>query len=105
MSHAESLVDYSESFQAALIAQGKGSNFLSLTRLDEPYERFDGKRASYELNYRWLSTDCQEEDDQAWACVQGAECTYWQHKEITKLLRQLKRHDDVDLFEHFDLFG
>lgn len=99
----QKLVDYSNAFPDALIAQGSGGNFLALYRRDSPATRADGKKASYELDYRWLSQECEEETDQSWACVQGAEVTYWQRKELDKLIRKMERGDEVNLFDHFNL--
>lgn len=96
------LVDYTESFPEAILAQGKATNFLSMQKLDAPIRRADGKRASYALDHRWLSETCLEETDQAWACVQGADYTYWQRKEIEGLLRQINS-GEVDIFDHFSL--
>lgn len=98
------IVDYIDSFEGALVAQGSGENFIAIRRLDQPFQRFDGKKASYELNHRWLSQECERENDQAWACVQGAENTYWQRKEIERLIRQLDKGNEVNVFEHFNLF-
>lgn len=98
------VIDYTHCFSDSLLVQGKESNVLMLFKLDRPFKRCDGKLASYELSYRWLSTDCQHDSDQAWACVQGSEVTYWQEKEIRSLLRQIKR-GSANLFNRFTLFG
>lgn len=99
----ERSVDYSgqPEFKNALIAQGKGRNFLSLAKLDSPV---DG--AHFELTYRWLSKDCSQERDQAWCCVQGAEVSYWKISEMIngpKLMRDIKA-GKANIFEHFNLF-
>lgn len=98
------LVDYAESFPESIIAQGIGSDFIRIERLDKPFKRADGKRGSYLLEHRWLSCECQKETDQSWACVQGSEFTYWQQKEIKKLLDEIKTKPDVNVFDHFNLF-
>lgn len=100
----QAIVDYDSAFPSALIAQGKGSNFLCLERLNEPYRRADGKRALYQLEYRWLSSECQTTGDQSWACVQGREFTYWQRAEICKLLAALRQNKVINMFDHFQLF-
>ena len=97
------LVDYSHEFPNALLVQGRDDNVLILSKLDEPFKRFDGKKASYELVYRWLSTKCEHEDDEAFVFVLGAEATFWQAKEIKQLLPEIKNKDEVDIFEHFNL--
>lgn len=106
MSHEKNLVDYSHEneFSDALIAQGFGNEFLALFRLEQPFVRFDGKRAQYELKHRWLSQECKSESDQSWACVMGAECTYWQRQEIVVLIRRLADNKQVNIFDHFCLF-
>ena len=75
----------------AIAVERRGRDALILRRLDEPCRRFDGKTASYELEYRWLSQD----DDDELACVRGSEVSLWQRREI-KL--------DAHLFDQFDLF-
>lgn len=104
MSHENGVIDYSQAFPNALLAQGNEDHFLALYRLDDPFKRADGKSARYELHYRWLSQECQREDDQSWACVQGSELTYWQRNEIDRLMRTLKERGEANLFEHFFLF-
>lgn len=78
----DDVIDYSSEFPNALAAQGKGSNFLAVFKLDQPCERSDGKKATFEICYRWLSQNCQSETDQAFVCVQGSEVTYFQRKEL-----------------------
>jgi len=95
------VINYSESFKDSISAQGKGTNFLSITKLESPSKRFDGKRVSYELEYRWLSEECIRENDQSWACVQGSEYTLWSKKELIKC-GVFK--EDANLFNCFDLF-
>lgn len=99
------LVDYYEDFanENAVIAQGQGSNFIVIRKLDKLFRRGDGKKALYELEYRWLSQECRNERDQCWACVQGSEFSYWQRKEIESLLRKIQKVGDVNVFDHFFL--
>ena len=97
------LLDYSHQFPNALVIQGKGSNFLILSRLDHPYVRADGKKASYQIEYRWLSMDCQDENDDNYVCVKGSEYTYWQRKELGKRLLSELNAGNVDLFSRFCL--
>jgi len=92
-------IDYLEYFPEALAAQGRDNNFLMLTRLDELFEAFDGKYYRYQLNYRWLSRDCERENDEAWACVKGSENTYWNASEIPDALAK-----GANLFDCFNLF-
>lgn len=102
-----SVIDYTEDFSEHVgidfvIAQGSGRNFISIVKLETPIKRLDGKKASYELGYRYLSTDCENSKDQAWACVLGSEQTFWQAKEIKKLLADMKK-GDVNVFDYFNI--
>jgi hypothetical protein len=99
------VVDYSEHFPQALAAHGKGRNVLILTHLPEQTrERFDKKPARYRLEYRWLSRDCERPTDEANVCVQGAEATFWQRKEIGPTLFAALKARTLNLFDHFNLF-
>lgn len=91
------MIDYTSEFDCVR-AEGNDKNVLILRKLDKPFKRIDGKMGSYELEYRWLSQSCQTEKDQAWACVQGQEFTYWQSKEIKRALA------GKSLFDCFNLF-
>ena len=92
-------INYIDSFKDALMAEGKNRNVLILHKLDKPFKRFDGKLALYELEYRWLSCDCQHSKDEAFVCVLGNEFTYWQEKEIKAVLS-----GKSTLFDFFQLF-
>ena len=78
----ERIIDYSGSFPDAISAEGNGNNVLILRKLDRPTKRFDKKLANYELEHRWLNQLCLDENDQAWACVEGNDFTYWTSKEL-----------------------
>ena len=97
------IVDYSgeNEFKNALLAQGKGKNFLALWRLDAPVKRFDGKKARYRIEHRDLSFPARHSDDQVWACTLSAENTYWQVKEFS--LKKLLA-GKITLFDAFNLF-
>lgn len=103
---ATPVIDYSHQkhWENALIAQGKGSNFIVIYKLDHPFQRADGKKASYELEYRSLSRECEHDDDDNYACVEFQDITYWQAKEINSLLAGIKARREVNVFEHFNLF-
>jgi len=100
------VIDYTEHFLphplfdnfTTLKAQGKKDNVLILKKLDKSIKRVDGKMARYSLENRWLSTECENTEDEAYVCVQGSDFTYWQSKEIKEILSNLKT---TDLFEHF----
>jgi hypothetical protein len=102
----ETIVDYSEHFPIAIAAHGRGRNVLILSRLPKPTcARFDGKPASYELDYRWLSRDCTRPEDGAFRCVQGSETTYWQRKELGPAFAQALKAGTLNLFDHFQVFS
>lgn len=99
------VIEYSSNFADSLIAQGKGSNFLVLSKLDQPTSlRADGKKAQFELVYRWLSQDCERENDEAYACTQGSEVTYWQRKELKSGFFDRLKAGTINLFDEFSLF-
>lgn len=99
----EQVVDYSSSFPDALIAQGKGREFLMIFKC-RPFKRLDGKTASFEVVNRTLSMTCRDENDGAYACVRDYDISYWQAKELGGMLTKLKQGQDVNLFEEFRLF-
>lgn len=99
------VIDYADAFPNALAAQGKGNNFLAVYKLDQSASnRFDGKRARYEVVYRWLSCSCKNPDDEAFVCVQGAEVTFWQRKEMKKGFFDRLKSGTINLFDEFSLF-
>jgi len=97
----DNCVDYSSHFPGAIAAQGNDHNVLILHKLDSLYRRYDGKKAGFELEYRWLSRSCQDEGDEAFIFVQGSELTYWQRKEIDLAAVQAGRKTLFDLFNLF----
>lgn len=91
-------IDYSMAFPSALRAEGKGRNVLILRELSLPdvqIKRLDGEKADWELEHRWLSRNCEHSRDEAWACVQGNEFTYWKEGELDP---------DKSLFDQVNLF-
>ena len=108
------MVDYTKEIlesgdwgRGVIACHGKDKNVLILRKLEEPIQRFDGKRVSYHLEYNWLSTSCQSEDDEAYRCVKGSEDTYWSKKELMKegvLEKSGKPKEDLNLFDCFRLF-
>lgn len=86
----EQVIDVSRCFPLAIKAERKGVNTLILWKLDKPRTRFDGKRALYQLEYRWHSSPTCHITH-----VQGNEFSLWQAKEIN-----LKK----GLFTQFQLF-
>lgn len=83
------MIDVSEHFPDCMKAEQEGKNVLIITRLDCPIERFDGKKAGYRLEFRWLS------NPDNLVSVQGNDFTYWLRKEW---------NPNKGLFEQFQLF-
>lgn len=102
-----SLIDYSHHkyWSHAVVVQGLGANVLALTRLEKPFMRFDGSMAQWQLEYRWLSKVCRNSESDEYVCVMGSECTYWKASEIQALRKKLHNKEEVNLFEHFKLYG
>lgn len=80
-------------------AEGRDNLLLLLRKLDEPTKRLDGKKAGYEVELRYLSATCENEEDEAYVCVNGSDFSLWLKKEIKKALEP-----DQSLFDHFDCF-
>lgn len=105
----ETLIDYTEHVAGcygvgdSIIAQGKGRNFLAISRLDNPLKRFDGKKAQYQVTHRSLTKDCESNTDEAFCCVACDDFTYWTTKELKNLLANIKNGTDVNLFDFFSL--
>jgi len=93
MNENENITDVNEHFPRACKAERKGQNVLIMRELKEPFRRFDGKYASWELEYRWLSSTIKS--DPQCVCVQGNEFTYYKNREWDK---------SKGLFEQFNLF-
>jgi hypothetical protein len=98
-------IDYSQHFPGALIAQGRGRDFLVITKLDRPTRaRLDRKPARYEVLYRWLSRECTRDTDEAYVCVRGSEVQYWQRRELGETFFMQLKAGSLDLFSVFRLF-
>lgn len=112
------LINYTSQFKSqnshdvgVVCVHGMDRNILILRKLSEPYRRADGKLGRYELEYRWLSVECEHAEDEAWACVQGSEFTFWLVKELKDLPKLIKKEEmsphelgEINLFNYFNLF-
>lgn len=102
------IIDYTDSFNhyghsmETVAAHGRGQQFLTLMRLPETIQRFDGKFGKYVLEFRDLSKPCRYPLDQSWACVLNDDRNIYQYKEIRTVLEHVK--NGKTLFELFDLF-
>lgn len=74
-------------------AEAKDRNVIILRKLDSPYQRFDGRRVSYEIEYRWLSRTPTEKGDEV-CCLRGNEYSYWSSRELTKV-GVFKKHSSL----------
>ena len=101
----DEVIDYTEeyngksSFHDYIAVHGKGRMVLMLSKLEEPVQRWDGKKASYRLEDRSLSQRCEHYRDEAWACVRADDWQFLQRKEIEKCLRGMKK--GKTLFDFF----
>lgn len=79
-----------------LFAQQRRDNVLILSKLSNLVKRFDGKRATYVLEHRWLSNPDSVHS------VSGNDFTYWTTKETKPILEAIEA--GKSLFDCFDLF-
>lgn len=75
-------VNYIKSFEGSIIAIGNGNDFIAIEKLETPFKRADGKRVSYQLDYRRLSDKCENENDESWCTVLEQEFTYYSAEEL-----------------------
>ena len=81
-------------------ANAEEKNVLILSHMECPITRFDGKRVSYMVEYRWISKSPTEDGDEV-CCVLGNDCSYWSKREL-KELGAFNEHSS--LFDCFNLF-
>jgi len=94
-------INYKKAFPDSIVAEGNGKNFLKLQKLDTLVKRLDGQKVPYVIEYRWLSVECQNENDEAWACCQGVDFTYWSESELP--INKIK-DGTIQLFDVLSLF-
>ena len=92
-----------------MAAHGDGFKFLALSKMSSPFRRFDGKRVSYLVTYRSLSSQCVDAADQSPVCAVTEDSTYFSARELLKLgvlvPNSLKLNPKLkSLFDHFFLF-
>jgi hypothetical protein len=85
---AETIVDVSDQFKC-LKAEQRGMDVLILRKLNSPIQRVDGKRASFELEYRWLSdpTDIHRALGDDYTFWRASEIPGWQTKSLFDVFR------------------
>jgi len=94
----EQIIDYGNEFPDAIYAQGKGKLFIALFPNEDKTKRLDGVVAEYRVIQRDLSCECERPNDQAWACVQGSEISYWNADEFDKAYIDEGRGTLFDVF-------
>lgn len=103
------LIDYKEAgefsasnypFVEPIVAQGQGHCFIAIYELDEPVERFDGKKGYYSVDDRYLSQACEDASDQAWACVQANETIFLTKAEMKPIFKAIQEDAEFNVFEH-----
>ncbi len=117
MSNTESTVNYLNDVNAFFgaesnfLAQGKEKHFIRLEKLDEPFKRADGKRVSFQMEYRELSETCTDADDESWCCVRSNEFTYWSATELKAMGLNVSHKnperwvpENYYIFEHVNIF-
>ena len=81
-------------------AEAKDRNVLILRKMKHIFQRADGRRVSYEIEYRLLSCDLTEKGDEV-CCVEGREFSYWSTREL-RACGALNKHSC--LFDCFNCF-
>lgn len=104
----DAFVDYTEDFPGCIVAHARGRNMVILRKIDPVLAsriRADGKRASYEIEVRWLSRDARPNTDD-YVCVEsGPTFEYWQARELPSLHRAVQQQRLTNVFDHINLFG
>jgi len=108
---AKKIVDYTEELRKdryygdanLVLAQGSGKNYLALFKVLQGIDSAGRRRFFYHLEYRWLSVDCTNPKDEAYACVMGREIQYYSAKDLNKISPKILL-GTANLFECFQLF-
>ena len=93
------MIDLTDKYDC-LKAHAQNKNILILSKRDNPIKRFDGKRVSYELQYKNTSKEITNDKDESWVCVSSSEITYWSKKELL----ENNAFNAENLFDCFNLF-
>lgn len=75
------MLDLTDYFDDAIKAEGTGRNVMILRHIPK-IKRLDGKMASYEVEYRWLSEPLEQSIENLFGSVQGNEFELYQKKEL-----------------------
>lgn len=90
---SKKIVDYTEELKKSgyygnailLTAQGNNQNYLALFKVLKDIDSAGRRRFFYQLEYRWLSEECKNSNDEAYVCVVGREVQYYSSKELNKI--------------------
>jgi hypothetical protein len=102
--NTSALINYHPSFPQSLLAQGQGQHFIQLIKLDELYTRADRKKTRYQIHYRELSADCENESDEAYVCVLSSENTYWLPAELLVMGINVRHKIGTQIPADFNIF-
>lgn len=102
------VIDYTSEYRATygghniMAAHGRGKEFYVLIDLgDDRIKRADGKKGRYMLRDLSLSVVCERSGDQAFACVQADDWSYWASTEISAKMRRDLASGKKTLFDLF----
>lgn len=98
------LISYNEKFADSILAQGQGKHFVRLLKLPDLYQRADGIKTRYQLDYRELSCTCEHEDDEAYVCVWISANTYWTPTELLNMGINVRKKVGNQVPEGFNIF-
>lgn len=101
-SNSDVFVNYHNSFKNFVAAIAKNNHFLLIEHLESPFKRLDGRRVSYQVEYRELSIMAQNEDDEAWCRVKSNDFMYWSERELLQIGIKPKSKAQPDLQEVFN---
>ena len=91
------LVDYTDQINDALIAQGKGTEFLLLFKLKNPVVISNNQLSYYRIEYSSLLKECQDKNDESFLYVNDSDYTYLTNEEADKILNS----NNINLFDYY----
>lgn len=103
----DAVIDYTDCFPDCIATHAKGRNVIILRSIDPilaSRHRFDGKRASYQIQTRFLSRNDRPGTDDYVCVLHGPELEYWQAKELPALHKAIRAGREINLFEHLHCY-
>lgn len=102
------VIDYTSEYRDpysngdVMAAHGRWKDFFVLIDLgDNRVKRADGKKGRYLLRDLSLSVVCEHSRDEAFACVQANDWSYWTGTEISAKMRKDLANGKKTLFDLF----